>query len=283
MAWNASDHLERQAVLEITRLREEMLSAQKKEKDRLAAQHAARGTLRSGAFLSAVEQDVEQRLLTFGGAVVNASIEIAMLSGAPAGADLDAWVNQMFEQHFVSAATSFAVALSESRKQQGVPGDGVWDQINSTIFRARRDRDIALGRLILQAGMEVKPAQRDSALSEHVIGDVDDIALSANHLQQVLGIARTLDLDLRCRAINLAQILVAELNPRGAEVFLESMPLGGPRNRRDPRFLRQQPGQCNLRRCRVPLFRERLQPRHERQVGFPVLLREAWHDVAEVR
>ena len=108
MAWTASDQLERQAVLEITRLREEMLAAQRKEKDRLAAQHAARATLRSGAFLSAVEQDIEKRLLAFGVAVVNASIEIAMLGGAPAGGDLDAWVNQMFEQHFVSAANLFA-------------------------------------------------------------------------------------------------------------------------------------------------------------------------------
>ncbi len=167
MTWTASDQLERQAVLEITRLREEMLAAQKQEKDRLAAQHAARGTLRSGAFLSAVEQDVEKRLLAFGPAVVNASIEIAMLSGAPAGGDLDAWVNQMFEQHFVSAATSFAVALSESRKQQGVPEDGAWDQINSTIFRARRDRDISLGRLKLQGGTEVKPAETKVGSAEN--------------------------------------------------------------------------------------------------------------------
>ena len=115
------------------------------------------------------------------------------------------------------------------------------------------------------------------------MGAIAVTALSVNHLQQVLGIARTVDLDLRCRAINLAQIVGAELNPRRAEILLESMALGGSRNRRDPGFLREQSGQRDLGRRRVLLLGERLQPRDERQVRFPVFLREAWHDVAEVR
>src|SRR5689334_2327853 len=61
------------------------------------------------------------------------------------------------------------------------------------------------------------------------------------------------------------------------------MALGGPGNRYDPGLLRQHPGERDLRWRGVLLVGERLQPRDERQVGLAVLLRESWHDVAEVR
>jgi hypothetical protein len=69
-----------------------------------------------------------------------------------------------------------------------------------------------------------------------LLGAIAVTALSADHLQQVFGIARTLDFDLRRCAINLAKIVSTEPNPSATEVFLESTPFGGSRNRRDPGF-----------------------------------------------
>ena len=72
------------------------------------------------------------------------------------------------------------------------------------------------------------------------------------------------------------------MNCSGAEVFLQAISLGRPRNRRDPRLLREQPGQRDLRRRRLLSFSERLQPLDECQVGLAVLFGESRNDVAEV-
>ena len=52
-----------------------------------------------------------------------------------------------------------------------------------------------------------------------------------------------------CRCmINLPQIVCRELNVGGAQVFFEPLHLCRPGDRHDPRLLRQQPPQGNLRR-----------------------------------
>ena len=58
----------------------------------------------------------ERRLLAFGVAVVNASIGIATLSGASAGGDLDAWVNQMLSSIFVLGARGLG-EIADARRQ----------------------------------------------------------------------------------------------------------------------------------------------------------------------
>src|SRR5262245_15320126 len=60
------------------------------------------------------------------------------------------------------------------------------------------------------------------------------------------------------------------------------MPLRRPGDRRDPRLLREQPGERDLRRRGVLLLGEPLQPLDECLVRLAVLLGETWDDVAEV-
>src|SRR5437868_1676361 len=69
----------------------------------------------------------------------------------------------------------------------------------------------------------------------------------------------------------------------GTEVLLEPMTLRRSGNRHDPRLLREQPGECDLRRCRVLPCSERLQPLDKCDVRLSVLFRESRHDVAKVR
>ena len=87
-----------------------------------------------------------------------------------------------------------------------------------------------------------------------------------------------------CRgAINLPQVVVAQSNLGAAEVLLEPVTLRRPGDRYDPRFLRQQPRERDLRgRGLVPL-REPGQPLNERQIRLPIFGGEARDDVAEVR
>src|SRR4051812_37974787 len=71
------------------------------------------------------------------------------------------------------------------------------------------------------------------------------------------------------------------MNALGAEVLLETVAFGGSWNRYDPRLLREQPGESNLRGRCVLARGERLQPFDECEVRLPVLFREARHDVAK--
>src|SRR5262249_55928981 len=88
---------------------------------------------------------------------------------------------------------------------------------------------------------------------------------------------------LRCSAIDLLQVVRRQLNVDSADVLLESVLPGRPGNRRDPRLLRQQPGQRYLRRrCALPRG-EGLQPLDVSEIRFPVLLAESWKAGAEVR
>src|SRR5262245_48290352 len=95
-------------------------------------------------------------------------------------------------------------------------------------------------------------------------------SLAANDLLQVLRIPRTVHIDLRCRPIDLPQVVRRELSVAGADVFLESMPLGCPGDRHDPRLLRQQPCQGDLRGRRVLPCGECLQPVDEGEIRLPV-------------
>ena len=53
------------------------------------------------------------------------------------------------------------------------------------------------------------------------------------------------------RLVDLAKVLGLELDAGGADVFLEAVQLGGAGDRHDPRLLRQQPGERDLRRRRA--------------------------------
>src|SRR5712692_6139206 len=60
------------------------------------------------------------------------------------------------------------------------------------------------------------------------------------------------------------------------------MQLGRARDWHDPRFLRKQPSERDLSRCRLLLLRKSAQQIHQRLIRFPVLWRKARDDVAEI-
>src|SRR5207244_8352172 len=61
------------------------------------------------------------------------------------------------------------------------------------------------------------------------------------------------------------------------------MTLRGSWDGHDPRFLGEQPGERDLRGCRLLSFCELGEPLDERQIRLPVLRREARDHIAEVR
>src|SRR5579863_10641414 len=72
------------------------------------------------------------------------------------------------------------------------------------------------------------------------------------------------------------------MNIRAAEILSQSMKFRRPRNRRHPRFLRQNPSERNLRRRRFFLFREFRNQINDSLIRFAVLSGESRHDVSEI-
>src|SRR3954447_2533748 len=72
------------------------------------------------------------------------------------------------------------------------------------------------------------------------------------------------------------------MNVHRREVLVETVTLRGSRDRHDPRLLREQPGQRDLRRGRSLPLGEGLQPLHEGQVGLAVLFSEPRHGIAKI-
>src|SRR5260370_16242434 len=60
------------------------------------------------------------------------------------------------------------------------------------------------------------------------------------------------------------------------------MELGRTRDRHNPRFLRKQPSERDLSRCRFLLLRKSAKQIHQGLIRFAVLWRKAWNDVAEI-
>src|SRR5262245_2379229 len=99
----------------------------------------------------------------------------------------------------------------------------------------------------------------------------------------MLGIPRAVDVDARGGGFDVAQVRGGQLDRGRAEVLLEPRDLRRARDRDDPRLLREQPRERDLRgRCLLARG-ERLQPLNEGEVRLAVLRREARDDVPEVR
>ncbi len=75
----------------------------------------------------------------------------------------------------------------------------------------------------------------------------------ASPFLQCFGVPRSFDLDLCGGTLNLTQIVGRQFNGHGADVLFQPVQLRGAGNGHDPRLLRQQPGQRDLRRCRLLL------------------------------
>ncbi len=99
---------------------------------------------------------------------------------------------------------------------------------------------------------------------------------------QMLGIALALDLNLGRGTLDFGEVLRCQLDVRRAEVFLQPMQLGSAGNRHDPRLLREQPSERDLRRRRLLLCCDALEQIDEGLVLFHRLRREAREILAEI-
>src|SRR5207245_10740203 len=79
-----------------------------------------------------------------------------------------------------------------------------------------------------------------------------------------------------------AKIVDWQLARSRCKGLLQSGELRGAGNRNDPRLLRKQPGQCDLRRSYFLLLCERADHIDQSLVHFAILRAEPWRAVAEV-
>ena len=94
-------------------------------------------------------------------------------------------------------------------------------------------------------------------------------AKSAPHqCLQMFGVAGALHLHSRERALDVADIACHKLDAGGAGVLLKAIELSGAGDRHDPRLLRQQPGERDLRRCRSLLLRDPAELIDQRLIGL---------------
>src|SRR5207302_7932788 len=100
---------------------------------------------------------------------------------------------------------------------------------------------------------------------------------------QLLGVARPLDRDVCGGAIDLTEIVGGQPDCRGTDVFFQPRQFGRARDWHDPPLPGEQPGEGNLRRCRLLLLRNVPQDIHDGLIRLTRLRREARHDVAEIR
>ena len=89
-------------------------------------------------------------------------------------------------------------------------------------------------------------------------------------------------LDLGSGALDLTEILGRKLDRNCSDVFFETMQLRCTRDRHDPWFLGEQPGDRDLSRCCIFLFCSFGKQIDQRLICFPSLWGKARDDVAEV-
>ena len=99
-----------------------------------------------------------------------------------------------------------------------------------------------------------------SSISEHE-------RLEPRPLLELLRVPGALHVDLRCSFVDGAEVVLRELDVNGAEVLLEAVQLGRPRDRHDPGLLREQPRERDLRGRRV-LPRPAMSPRRSTSAWF---------------
>src|SRR6266849_5651537 len=99
---------------------------------------------------------------------------------------------------------------------------------------------------------------------------------------QLFGVPSPLHRDLRGGAVNFAEIVGRQFEGHCSDVLLLARELRGPRNRNDPWFLGQQPGERDLSRCRLLAFCDLAKQIDQSLIRFSSLWRKARDDVAEI-
>src|SRR2546423_3148830 len=97
-----------------------------------------------------------------------------------------------------------------------------------------------------------------------------------------LRVPRTVELDPRCRAVDLVKIFGRQRDTCGAKILLETLDLACAWDRDDPWLLRQQPGERDLRGGGVLALRHFPEQIDERVIRLPVLRCEARNRLPEI-
>src|ERR1700733_5661346 len=105
---------------------------------------------------------------------------------------------------------------------------------------------------------------------------------AVDHFLHRRRIAFTLDHDRGERLLDAVEVVGGQCHVGAAEVLLQSVQLGGPRNRNDPRLLREKPGQRDLRRSHALSGRQLSDEIGQRLIGLQRLRCEARGDPAPV-
>jgi hypothetical protein len=98
----------------------------------------------------------------------------------------------------------------------------------------------------------------------------------------MLRIARALHRNLRGCAFDLANIFASQLDVRRADILFQALQLRCARDRNDPRLLRQQPRERDLRWRRFFSRRDPREQIDQRLIRLPSLGREAGDSVADI-
>src|SRR5690348_16701822 len=106
--------------------------------------------------------------------------------------------------------------------------------------------------------------------------------LAINHPLRALRVPSSFDGDLRCGALNIAEIFFAELYRDCRDVLLQTMQFRGARNWNHPGLLSEEPGECYLSWRRILTLSDLFQQIDQRAVRLPSLRRETRYAVAEV-
>lgn len=91
-----------------------------------------------------------------------------------------------------------------------------------------------------------------------------------------------MDLDVRCRSVDFVYIGRRESDGGGAQVFFETMQLARSGDRHYPGMLRQQPCQCDLRRCKVSASGQAGEQIKQRLIGRHCRRRETRKSTARI-
>ena len=90
-------------------------------------------------------------------------------------------------------------------------------------------------------------------------------------LLQVFGVPRPLHRDLRGCVLDRAEVIRSKFDVGGGDVLLETVQLRGTGNGHDPRLLREEPGEGDLRRRRFLLRSNAAQQFDHTLIGLPIL------------
>ena len=143
-----------------------------------------------------------------------------------------------------------------------------WDRVIEVNFKGAHPS---------KGGKDGSPAKSDAHHHE-----TDDGRLEPGHFFQGLGVALAFHFYFGRCGFDFAQILGGELDVRRTVVFIQARELGGAGDGHDPRLLRQDPGESDLRGRGFFARRDLVQQIHHGLIGLHRVRREARQPASEI-